>query len=127
MKANIFIKPIITLAIIFSAFTSYSQVLRVKFAASDTTFCYPKCVDFTDLTTGSPSSWLWTFNGGSPSSSTDQNPTNICYNTPGNYDVKLIVSDTINGGHTSTLSVKEYIVAKDCSQPLLNNFTVSDS
>lgn len=35
-------------------------------------------------------SWEWAFEGGSPATSTEQNPT-ITYNTPGTYDVKLIV------------------------------------
>jgi len=49
-------------------------------------------VDFEDLSTGDPSSWEWTFEGGSPSSSTDQNPQDIVYNQPGTYNVTLIAT-----------------------------------
>lgn len=49
-------------------------------------------VDFTDLTTGSPTTWKWTFTGGTPASSTVQNPQNVVYSTPGLYPVKLKVT-----------------------------------
>src|SRR5216110_1665635 len=42
------------------------------------------------------------FPGGSPSSSANQNPTNICYNNPGTYDVTLITTN-VNGNDTLTL------------------------
>src|SRR6185295_11760888 len=53
-----------------------------------------------------PTSWLWEFPGGNPSTSTDQNPMNICYNTPGTYDVTLI---TTNAGGSDTLTLSNYI------------------
>jgi gliding motility-associated-like protein len=67
---------------------------------SDNAICESTCIDFTDVSTGSPTGWSWTFTGGVPATSTAQNPTSICYNTPGTYDVTLIVtnafgSDTI--------------------------------
>lgn len=60
------------------------------FISSDTTFCDKKCIDFTDLSTNNPTSWTWSFPGAVPSSSTQQNPTNICYNSFGSFDVSLI-------------------------------------
>jgi len=50
-------------------------------------------VNFTDLSAGAPTSWQWTFDGGSPGTSTTQNPTNITYSTAGDYTVKLKVSN----------------------------------
>ncbi|MBK7851529.1 MAG: PKD domain-containing protein [Bacteroidetes bacterium] len=38
-------------------------------------------------------SWQWSFPGASPSSSTDENPSSVCYSTPGNYSVVLLVSN----------------------------------
>ncbi|MEL6275710.1 MAG: PKD domain-containing protein, partial [Bacteroidota bacterium] len=32
-------------------------------------------IGLTDLSTGDPTSWTWTFEGGEPASSTEQNPT----------------------------------------------------
>ncbi|MBK8846190.1 MAG: T9SS type A sorting domain-containing protein [Bacteroidetes bacterium] len=59
-------------------------------AASDTSFCDKNCIDFFDQSQFAPNSWQWTFTGASPSSSTDQNPTGICYNNYGSFDVQLI-------------------------------------
>ncbi len=50
-------------------------------------------VHFTDNSAGIPTSWNWTFTGGSPSSSTQQNPV-VSYTTPGYYTVKLKVSNS---------------------------------
>lgn len=56
------------------------------------------CVNFTDVSTNVPTSWNWSFPGGNPSSSTAQNPTNICY-SGGTYTVTLTAS---NANCTST-------------------------
>lgn len=53
-------------------------------------------INFTDLSTGAPVSWSWSFPGGNPASSTDQNPSGIQYNTAGVYDVTLTISDGTN-------------------------------
>ncbi len=53
-------------------------------------------VDFTDASTGSPTSWSWDF--GDSSSSTQQSPTHT-YATAGNYSVKLTASNA--GGSNS--------------------------
>ncbi len=63
-------------------------------------------VNFTDLSTGTPSSWSWTFNGGTPTSSTVQNPA-VIYNTAGTYDVTLIVT---NVAGTNSITKTGYIV-----------------
>src|SRR5207342_1238576 len=51
-------------------------------------------------------SWLWQFPGGDPSSSTDQNPANVCYDIPGLYDVTLI---TTNANGSDSLTLHNYI------------------
>lgn len=62
------------------------------FSATPTTVCQGGTVSFTDLSTGTPTSWSWTINGGSPSSSTLQNPT-VVFNTPGTYDISLTATN----------------------------------
>ena len=59
-------------------------------SASDSLFCEKQCINFTDISQNNPTSWQWTFNGALPSTSTDQNPMNICYNVYGTYDVTLV-------------------------------------
>lgn len=51
-------------------------------------------IRFTDISTGNISSWNWTFPGGSPSTSTSQNPV-VTYATPGQYVVTLTTSDGV--------------------------------
>lgn len=52
-------------------------------------------VNFTDLSTNLPDSWYWEFEGGSPSTSTEQNPQGIVYNTAGTFTVTLIATNSI--------------------------------
>ncbi|MFH1159958.1 MAG: T9SS type A sorting domain-containing protein [bacterium] len=63
-------------------------------------------VIFTDLSTGSPTSWAWVFEGGSPGTSYLQTPPAITYSTPGLWDVTLVVSN-VNG--SDTLTIPDYI------------------
>ena len=65
-------------------------------------------VNFSDLSSGAITMWYWEFEGGTPATSTDQNPT-ITYNLEGVYDVSLTVS---NGTSTNT-SVKTDYIAVD--------------
>lgn len=71
------------------------------FTASDVDVCEKLCIDFQDMSTNNPTSWEWTFDGGTPSASNDQNPTNICYNNPGVFDVSLITTAAA-GNDTTT-------------------------
>lgn len=56
-------------------------------------------VHFTDLSTGSPTTWAWAFAGGTPATSTLKIPPAITYNTPGSYNVSLTVTNA-NGTNT---------------------------
>jgi gliding motility-associated-like protein len=65
--------------------------------------CAPLCVNFTDNTTGGTGAiWNWSFEG--HGSSDDQNPTNICFNAGGPYDVTLSVTTDLGCYNTYTLS-----------------------
>ena len=50
-------------------------------------------INYKDLSQHAPSSWAWTFTGGTLSSSTSQNPI-VTYNTIGTYRVKLVVTNS---------------------------------
>ncbi len=76
------------------------------FAASSTDLCEKFCIDFHDSSLNNPTGWLWTFAGGSPPTSTQQNPANICYQVPGVYDVTLVVT---NASGADTLMLPSYI------------------
>ena len=49
--------------------------------------------------------WNWTFQGGTPATSTNQNQS-VVYNTIGTYDVMLVVG---NGVTTDTMLLEDYI------------------
>lgn len=75
-----------------------------NFIANKTNLIMGESVDFTDLSNNLPSSWLWTFDGGTPSSSTEQNPTGIVYSTPGAYNVTLEATNAFGTGTELKLS-----------------------
>lgn len=60
-------------------------------------------VDFEDLSVGFPTSWSWQFEGGTPLTSTVENPLGIAYNTLGTFDVGLTVTNA-NGSRSLTKS-----------------------
>ncbi len=70
--------------------------LVADFEASDVILATGASINFTDKTLGTPTSWSWEFEGGTPATSTDQNPQNIAYNEEGIYQVRLTVSDGTN-------------------------------
>ena len=55
-------------------------------------------VDFTDLSTNTPTAWSWTFEGGTPATSSLQNPEGIQYTTAGTYDVTLTATNAVGSG-----------------------------
>lgn len=74
---------------------------QAGFTASQTTACAGDCIQFTDTSLFSPSSWSWEFAGADVLTSTDPSPI-VCYSQPGTYAVTLIVSN--NSGEDSLIS-----------------------
>jgi len=70
-----------------------TEGLFAQFSADNTTPCLGESVNFTDLSFGSPTSWNWSFPGGSPNSYSGQYPPAIQYNSAGTYDVILSITD----------------------------------
>jgi PKD repeat protein len=79
-----------------------------------TTNCPGEPINFTDLSLGDPTSWLWTFEGGTPGTSTDQNPQGIVYTNTGDFDVTLEVTGFTG---TNTYINEDYISIMDNIQP----------
>jgi PKD repeat protein len=75
-----------------ASFEFTSLTLNAMFTSSTTAPCEGNTVSFQDQSTGTPSSWQWTFEGGNPAVSTEQNPA-VQYGASGTYDVQLVVSD----------------------------------
>ncbi len=70
------------------------------FDADPTEGCAPLVVHFDDESQNTPTSWAWTFEGGTPGTSTLQNP-NVTYNNPGSFNVTLIATNA-QGSNSKT-------------------------
>ena len=82
--------------------------LLPDFTANTSAVSLGGSVNFTDQTWGANLvSWEWTFEGGTPSTSTAQNPTDITYNAIGEYDVTLSVTN--GNGQTETITKHNFI------------------
>jgi PKD repeat protein len=101
------------------SFGDCAQAVSVTadFSSSTQAVCTGGAVSFTDTSSGGPTSWTWTFQGGTPSSSSLQNPT-VTYATAGVYNVTLEVSNGIASDTevrtayiTVTQSVTQYLDA----------------
>lgn len=79
------------------------------FSANTTNIDAGQQVQFTDLSSNNPTTWAWTFQGGTPPASSQQNPT-ISYMTPGTYDVSLTATN--EGGENNTVKTG-YITVND--------------
>ncbi len=86
--------------------TAVSTPPVADFVASSITVVVNQSIAFTDLSTNLPTSWDWTFAGGTPNSSPDQDPSNITYNTVGTYTVTL---EATNGYGSDTETKVAYI------------------
>jgi PKD repeat protein len=85
------------------------DVCEAIFSSNARVVCVGQSVDFEDESYHNVSSRNWTFNGGSPGTSTAANPT-VQYNTPGVYTVSLTVSD---GSNNATVNENNYIIVLD--------------
>jgi PKD repeat protein len=70
-----------------------ASTISASFTASETNVCSGGQVTFTDTSTGTPTEWLWTMPGATPSTSTLQNP-QVNYYTPGDYTVTLLATNS---------------------------------
>jgi gliding motility-associated-like protein len=81
------------------------------FTSSSTTVCRDGFLTFTDTSTESPTSYQWSFPGGTPATSTSADPGNIVYETLGTYQVSLVVT---NASGTSQNTATETITVTNC-------------
>jgi PKD repeat protein len=79
------------------------------FQADETQGCVPMVVHFDDQSDNNPTSWSWSFEGGTPPTSTQQNPT-VTYNSTGTFNVSLTVT---NAQGSNTKTILNYITVED--------------
>ncbi len=76
------------------------QAPVADFLADKTTVTEGGTVNFTDLSSNNPTSWSWTFAGGTPANSDQQHP-GVVYDTAGTYTVTLTAGNAA-GSDTET-------------------------
>lgn len=72
-----------------------------SFTIQDNTICKNVQNDYTNTCTNSPTSFAWTFEGGTPATSSQSNPQNVTYANSGTFDVTLTATNAY-GSHTYT-------------------------
>ena len=73
-----------------------------SFTTTTTAVCAGQSIAYTNTSTGSPTSYSWSFPGGTPSTSTAANPT-VTYSTAGTYNVVLTATNA-SGSNTTTMT-----------------------
>jgi PKD repeat protein len=108
-----------------------SGIPIAAFSSDSVSILFGNSVHFSDQSAGIPTSRQWTFTGGNPLTSTQQNQT-VQYSTPGHYTVKLRVSNSFG---SDSLTIVNYIKVRGAdlntialvSPPNLTRQTVSGS
>lgn len=100
----------------FIMVTDGTTNLVADFTADPTAGAAPLTVNFTDASSGSPTSWDWDFGDGN--SSTDQNPTHE-YTSAGTHTVSLTVSD----GDNSDLMTKTDFITVTAGDAIVSTAT----
>ncbi|MDQ3051869.1 MAG: PKD domain-containing protein [Bacteroidota bacterium] len=93
----------------------------VAFTGWPTTVCTGSTVSFADQSSNSPTSWSWTFPGGTPAASAIQNPV-ITYNVAGTYNVTLQATNSFGN---NSLTKTTYITVATCP-PFGSGLIVND-
>jgi len=95
-----------------TALTAYKPTLTRKpaadFRSSGRDIAALERINYFDQSSYVPTSWQWTFEGGTPNTSTVQNPQNIQYLTAGTYQVKLIATNSYG---SDTIVKTKYVYA----------------
>jgi PKD repeat protein len=102
-----------------SKFATVTVLAQPLFSASPTSGKTPLTVRFTDQSTGSPTSWKWTFGDGTYS--TEKNPLHT-YKKPGKYSVTLTLNET---GNSSAVTKSSYITVSNGFEAPVAAFSAS--
>ncbi|MFM2226520.1 MAG: hypothetical protein RJA07_2722 [Bacteroidota bacterium] len=95
-----------------------TRLPSTAFKGDTLTFCPGITVHFTDTSCNNATSWSWTFAGGTPATSTLQNPT-VVYNTAGNYNVTLTATNSVG---SLSLTKPSYINVVSDAIPVTEDF-----
>ena len=102
VRKAVICKWLLFFTLLFQGLTSRAQ-LTADFSATPISGCSPLLVNFSDLSTGNPTSWKWDLGNGTISYL--KNPA-VTYFTPGQYNVKLEIT---NAGDTNAIVKNQFI------------------
>jgi PKD repeat protein len=105
--------------IVKAGFMTVDESIANDFIADVTSGYAPMTVNFTDTSSGSPTSWIWIFGDGG--NAFIQNPSHV-YDTPGQYTVTMNASDACG---YDILSKPAYITVLDGPAPVVADFVAS--
>lgn len=106
---------------------SLSKAPIPDFTASTITVSAGGQVVFTDQSSYNPTSWQWSFPGGSPASFNGKTPPSIIYSTPGQYSVSLTVGNTFGNNtitKTNHITVNQPASCLTVNLPIPNTWNV---
>lgn len=84
------------------------------FDSDETLIPVGETIDFSDLTLGVPDEWEWTFEGGTPATSSQQNPMGIVFDQEGSFDITLISTNALG---TDTITKEDFITTSTTILP----------
>jgi PKD repeat protein len=93
---------------------------RADFRSNTNEVCPGATIQFIDESVHTATEWLWSFPGGTPATSTEQNPV-VTYSIPGQYAVTLTAGDG-NLSNTKTITNFVKVVPKESALPVLEGF-----
>ncbi|MBU2019002.1 MAG: PKD domain-containing protein [Bacteroidetes bacterium] len=82
-----------------------------SFNSSNSTICENAVINYTSTSANSPTQYQWTFQGGTPATSTSSNPT-VQYANSGSFDVELTVT---NSTGSDTYNSTAYANVQNCA------------
>ncbi len=97
------------------AMASCTKKPSAEFTADRTSVTEGESVQFSDLSTGEPTVWEWTFDGGTPSRSQEQDPL-VTYSSEGIYSVTLEVR---NRGGSDVITKSGHITVEPATTDLV--------
>lgn len=62
---------------------------EISIAVSEDRICVGDCISYTNISEKPSTNWQWTFPGAVNTTSQNENPAEVCYHTPGVFDVTL--------------------------------------
>ena len=96
-------------------YTVLPQIPVANLTANSTTLCAGNSITFSSTSSGIPTTFAWSFPGGTPSTSTNASE-NVTYANSGSYDATLIAT---NSQGSDTLTITNYItVLSGSGQPI---------